>query len=255
MGKKRALVLIGHLAQRHPRFAEIRTLAAALAELTGAQLGYLPEGANGVGAALVGFVPHRDIGGKASGTEGFNATSMLASPRHAYILFGAEPDADFAEGALAEQALEAADVVVAFTSFVGESLRKCADVLLPIAAFAETPGTYVNAEGRWQSFTAAAEPVGEARPGWRVLRVLGNALGVPEFEYRSAEGIRDEIRARVGDVTPENSYRGSVEISFDEDRVEPAGLDVPIYAIDSLVRRSQPLQQTVQAQARDARSD
>jgi NADH-quinone oxidoreductase subunit G len=255
IGKKRAVVLLGHLAQRHPRFAEIRMLAASLAELTGAQLGYLPEGANGVGAALVGFVPHRDVGGAASGAEGFNSTSMLASPRHAYILFGAEPDQDFAEGALAEQALEAADVVVAFTSFVGESLRRCADVLLPIAAFAETPGTYVNAEGRWQSFTAAAEPVGEARPGWRVLRVLGNALGVPEFEYRSAEEIRDEIRARIGEVTPDNSYRGSVEISFDEERVAPAGLDVPIYAIDPLVRRSQPLQQTAQARARDVRSD
>ena len=243
--KKRGLVLLGHIAQRHPRFADIRALAAALAELTGAELGYLPEGANGAGAALVGFVPDR---------EGFNATSMLASPRHAYITFGVEPDRDFADGALAEQALEAADVVVAFTSFVSESLRKCADVLLPIAAFAETAGTYVNAEGRWQSFTAAAEPVGEARPGWRVLRVLGNALDVPEFEYRAAEEIRDEIRARVASAAPDNTYRGIVEISFDEQRIEPASIDVPIYAVDPLVRRSQPLQQTVQAQARDPRS-
>jgi NADH-quinone oxidoreductase subunit G len=240
IGKKRALVLLGHIAQRHPRFADIRALAAALTELTGAGLGYLPEGANGVGAALVGLVPGRDA---------FNSTTMLTSPRHAYILFGAEPDQDFAEGALAEQALEAADVVVAFTSFVSQSLRKCADVLLPIAAFAETPGTFVNAEGRWQSFAAAAEPVGEARPGWRVLRVLGNALGVPEFEYRSAEDVRDEIRARIGAVTPDNSYRGSVEISFDEQRVDPAGIDVPTYAIDPLVRRSEPLQQTVQARS------
>jgi NADH-quinone oxidoreductase subunit G len=240
IGKQRALVLLGHLAQRHPRFAEIRALTAALAELTGAELGYIAEGANGVGAALVGFVPDR---------EGFNATSMLASPRHAYITFGIEPDGDCAEGALAEQALEAADVVVAFTSFVGESLWKCADVLLPIAAFAETPGTYVNAEGRWQSFTAAAEPVGEARPGWRVLRVLGNALGVPDFEYRSAEEICDEIRARGAAVPPDNSYRGSVEISFDEQRIEPSGIDVPIYSVDPLVRRSQPLQETVQARA------
>jgi NADH-quinone oxidoreductase subunit G len=245
LDKKRALVLLGHIAQRHPCFADIRALAAALAELTGAQLGYLPEGANGVGAALVGFVPDR---------EGFNATSMLASPRHAYITFGVEPDRDFAEGALAEQALEAADVVVAFTSFVSESLRKCTDVLLPIAAFAETPGTYVNAEGRWQSFTAAAEPVGEARPGWRVLRVLGNALGVPEFEYRAAEEVRDEIRARVVTREPDNGYRGNVEISFDEQRIEPASIDVPTYAVDPLVRRSRPLQETVQARAYDARS-
>ena len=249
MGKKRALVLLGHIAQRHPRFADIRALAAALAELTGATLGYVAEGANGVGAALVGFVPHRDASGTGAVGEGLNSTTMLTSPRHAYILFGIEPGHDLAAGALAEQALEAADVVVAFTSFVGESLRKCADVLLPIAAFAETAGTYVNAEGRWQSFTAAAEPVGEARPGWRVLRVLGNSLGVPDLEQRSAEEIRDEIRERLGEVAPNNSYGGSVEINLDVQPVEPAEVDVPIYAVDALVRRSEPLQQTAQARA------
>jgi NADH-quinone oxidoreductase subunit G len=254
IGKKRALLLLGHIAQRHPRFADIRALAAALAELTGASLGYVAEGANGVGAALVGFVPHRDLVGTGSAGEGFNSTSMLTSPRHAYILFGIEPDRDLAAGALAEQGLEAADVVVAFTSFVGESLRKCADVLLPIAAFAENSGTYVSGEGRWQSFTAAAEPLGEARPGWRVLRVLGNSLGVADFEYQSAEAVCHEIRDRVGTIAPDNSYKGSVEISFDVQRVEPAEIDVPIYAVDALVRRSLPLQQTIQARPREPAS-
>jgi NADH-quinone oxidoreductase subunit G len=254
IGKQRALLLLGHIAQRHPQFADIRMLAAALAELTGARIGYLAEGANGVGAVLVGFVPHREIGGAPSAAEGFNSTSMLTSPRHAYILFGIEPDRDLAAGALAVQALQAADVVVVFTSFMSESLRECADVVLPIAAFAETPGTYVNAEGRWHSFAAAAEPVGEARPAWRVLRVLGNALGVPDFEYRSAEEVREEIRALVGTAAPDNGYRGSVEISLDEQRFELADIDVPIYAVDPLVRRSLPLQQTALARAGSERS-
>ena len=246
-GKEGALVVLGHIAQRHPRFAEIRALAAALAELTGARLGYLAEGGNGVGASLAGVLPHRDIGGKGTTGEGFHTQSMLTSPRHAYLLFGLEPDRDIAEGALAEEALKSADAVVACASFATESLLECADVLLPIATFAETPGTYVNCEGRWQSAPAACEPVGEARPGWRVLRVLGNALGAPDFEYRSAEEVRDELKAKLGDAAPDNAYRGSVEISLDEHDVEGMVLDVPIYSVDALVRQSLPLQQTAAA--------
>lgn len=250
-GKERSLLVLGHLAQRHPRFAEIRALAAALAELTGAQLGYIAEGANGVGAALAGFLPHREIGGKPSAATGYHTVSMLSSPRHAYVLFGIEPDRDLAEGALAEQALKSADVVVCFTPFVSDSLFDCADVLLPIGAFAETPGTFVNAEGRWQSFEAAAETVGEARPGWRVLRVLGNALDVPGFEYRSAEEVRDAFKAELGEVLPDNRYAGSVEITLEEHDVAGMEIDVPIYSVDGLVRRSEPLQKTRAATGTD----
>jgi len=251
VGKKRGLVVLGHVAQRHPQFAEIRALTAALADVSGAELGYLAEGANGVGAALVGFLPHREPGGKPSSTAGFHTYDMLTSPRHGYVLFGLEPDGDIAEGALAEQALKSADIVVAFTSFASESLLECADVLLPIATYAETAGTYINAEGRWQSFAAAAEPVGEARPGWRVLRVLGNSLEVPGFEYRSAEEVRDEIAGALGEVAPDNAYRGTVELSLDDHETEGIEIDVPIYSVDAVVRRSVPLQNTPHARADD----
>jgi NADH-quinone oxidoreductase subunit G len=245
LGKERALLLLGHIAQRHPRFADIRVIAAALAQLTGARLGYLAEGANGAGAALAGVLPHRGPGGAALESPGLNTQSMLSAPRHVYVLFGLEPDRDLAGGALAGEALKSADAVVCFTSFVTDRLLECADVLLPIGTFAETAGTYVNAAGTWQSFEAAIEPVGEARPGWRVLRVLGNELGLPECEYYSAGEVRAALRNEVGDgPAPDNSYRGQAEISLEPERVDLAELDVPIYSVDPLVRRSQPLQQT-----------
>jgi NADH-quinone oxidoreductase subunit G len=246
LGHERALLLLGHIAQRHPAFAEIRAVAAALAHVTDAELGYLAEGANGVGAALTGLLPHRGVGAEPLEVEGLNARAMISAPRRAYVLFGLEPDLDMAEGALAEQALKSADQVVCFTSFVSDSLRECADVLLPIATFAETAGTYVNCEGRWQTFEAAADLQGEARPGWRVLRVLGNELALPDCEYRSADDVRAALTAELGGpaIAPDNAYRGNVEIGFEPHDVAASAVDVPMYSIDPLVRRSEALQQT-----------
>jgi len=145
-----------------------------------------------------------------------------------------------------------ADAVVCFNSYVNDALLECADVLLPIGTFAETAGTYVNAEGTWQSFDAAADPVGDARPGWRVLRVLGNALGVPDFDYRDTGDVRDALRGELGEpAPPDNGYRGSFAVSLDPADIDPAGIDVPIYAVDALVRHSEPLQQTVLGGATD----
>ena len=244
LGKKNALILLGHIAQRHPKFTEIRALAAALAELTGAKLGYFAEGANSAGAALAGFLPHRGSGGRPRESTGFNTRQMLSSPRHAYLIYGIEPDLDLAAGELASEALKSADVVVSFTPFVSDSLLECSTVLLPIGTFAETSGTFVNGEGLWQSFDAAADCVGEARPGWRVLRVLGNMLGVPNCEYQTSEELRDELRREIGEVTPDNRFDGNPEIGLDEVAVALEELDVPIYSVDALVRRSEPLQQT-----------
>jgi NADH-quinone oxidoreductase subunit G len=254
LGKTRALVLIGQIAARHPQFAELRALAAALADITGAQLGYLPEGGNGVGAALAGFVPHRDVGGVPATETGFDAHRMLASPRHAYVLFGVEPDKDLAEGELAGDALKSADVVVAFAPFASESLLDCADVLLPVATFAETDGTFVNAEGRWQTFAAAADPPGDTRPGWRVLRVLGNAFGLADCEYRSAADVRAALEAELTRRDPDNGYAGVVDVHLDGTPCELDALDVPIYSVDGVVRRSEPLQETRAARLRNPRA-
>ena len=251
--KERALILLGQLAMRHPRYADIRRLAAELAELTGARLGYLPEGANAVGAALAGVLPHRGPGGRALESAGLDAHGMLASPRSIYLLFGLEPDHDLADGALAEQALKAADTVICFTPFVTERLLECADVLLPIGTFAETAGTFVNVEGRWQSFAAAASLVGDARAGWRILRALGNELDLPDCEYQSAEEVSAALASEIGQVEANNDYQGRADVNLQPVTVDAMALDVPIYAVDAVVRRGTALQKTrVAAQTRDA---
>jgi NADH-quinone oxidoreductase subunit G len=243
-GKQRSLVLLGHIAQRHPQAADIRALAAELCRITGAQLGYLPEGANAAGAALAGVQPHRSVGGQARETIGRNARTMLTAPRRVYMLFGAEPDGDFADDGLAEQALKAADTVVCFTPFVTDKLLECADILLPIGTFAETAGTFVNAEGRWQSFAPAASSVGDAREGWRVLRVLGNALDLPDCDYQSADDVRSALQQTIGDTKADNSHNGSWDVAIDALDGCDGELDVPIYAVDGVVRRATALQKT-----------
>ncbi|HEU5398190.1 MAG TPA: NADH-quinone oxidoreductase subunit NuoG, partial [Gammaproteobacteria bacterium] len=161
---ERKAVLLGHIALRHPAYADLRAIAAALAEATGAKLGYLSEGANSAGAWLAGAVPHRNVGGRALDKPGRNARAMLEVPRSAYLLLGTEPELDCWDGAQALKALKDAKQVVAITSYVSDAMRQYASVLLPAAAYGETSGTYVNAEGRWQSFTGVVKPLGEARP-------------------------------------------------------------------------------------------
>jgi NADH-quinone oxidoreductase subunit G len=246
LARKPGLVLLGLIAQRHPRYSDIRALAAALADLTGATLGYLSEGANSAGAALAGALPHRGLGGKPLSRAGRDARAMIESPRSAYVLFGIEPSQDLAAGVKALEALKSAKVI-AFTPFVSAELLEVADVLLPIATFAETAGTFVNVEGRWQSFDAAGEPIAESRAGWRVLRVLGNELELPHCEYRTPSDVSAELEHEVGGrpkVAAER-YRGSFAASVSEAPAVDAGeLDVPIYAVDAIVRRSEPLQLT-----------
>jgi NADH-quinone oxidoreductase subunit G len=239
-GAKRAIWL-GALALRHPAYADIRALAAGIAAATGATLGELSEGANAAGAYLAGAVPHREAGGNRSVTAGLTAHDMLGTAQSSYLLFGGvEPWAD-SLGADALRALGGANFVVAATPFADETLKSVAHVLLPISTFAETSGTYVNFEGLWQSFTGAAHPLGEARPGWKVLRVLGNLAGVADFDYQSSEEVREEVRALCGDIAA-TSYQGEHVAGMNANDVRV--VDVPMYAIDAVLRRSPSLQRT-----------
>ncbi len=200
-GSKRAIWL-GALALRHPAYADLRALAAGIAAATGASLGTLAEGGNAAGAYLAGAVPHRDPGGIKSASPGKNARELLAQPQKAYLLFGGvEPWAD-GLGQDAVKALAGAGFVVAATPYADETLKSVAHVLLPIGTFVESSGTYVNLEGLWQSFAGAAKPLGEARPGWKVLRVLGNLAGIADFDYQSSEEVREEVRALCGEWRP-----------------------------------------------------
>ena len=241
-GTKRA-VWLGALAARHPSYADLRSLAAALAEITGASFGQLAEGGNAAGAYLAGAIPHREAGGKAVSQPGLSAPDMLRIPQKAYVLFGGvEP---WSEGNTeAAKTLSKAELVVAITPFASEQLRQVAHVLLPIGTFAETSGSYVNLEGVWQSQTGAAQPVGESRPGWKVLRVLGNLLDLGGFDYMSSDAVRDELRGLwADDVSPPGAgYKGNHRVSLSSG--EAAVIDIGLYQSDALVRRAPSLQKT-----------
>jgi NADH-quinone oxidoreductase subunit G len=238
-------ILLGQICLRHPRFAELRLLSAELARLTGATLGYLPEGANAAGLSLAGVLPHRGIGGKPIAKPGAAVAELIARPPQGLLLVGVEPDLDCANGNQAIVAMEKAGFVLALSPFLADSLLEHADVILPMGTFAETSGTFVNATGEWQSFGGVAQPVAESRPGWKILRVLGNLLDLPDCDYVSSEAVRDELRQAVADVRPDN------RLSLDEvpeaasAQILPVDqLDVPMYRIDSLVRRAHSLQRT-----------
>ena len=249
----RSAILLGQLSLRHPNLAKIESLAAELARLTGSSLGYIPEGANAAGLALAGVLPHREIGGRPRARPGNTAATLVASPPRGLVLLGVEPDFDCTEGSRLIEAHRPPEFVVAFSPFLGDSLRRLASVVLPVATCLETSGTFVNVEGRWQSFDAAASPPGETRPAWKVLRVLANRLGLPECDYASSEAIRDELRGIVADVRADN-----LSVS----RITPAGvqaqavtlreLDVPMYQVDAIVRRASALQLTDEARAADS---
>ena len=244
-GGRRA-VWLGALALRHPFFADLRALAAALAQATGASLGVLAEGANAAGAHLAGAVPHREAGGKPVSSPGLSAADMLARPLKSYLLVGGvEPWVD-APQVDAAGALGQAEFVVAVTPFASEKLRQVAHVLLPAGTFAETSGTYVNLEGVWQSQTGAAVPVGESRPGWKILRVLGNLLGLAGFDYQSSEEVRAELATLIGAPTAYSApgYSGTHAIAATRSPSAPAVIDMPMYQIDALVRRAPSLQKT-----------
>jgi NADH-quinone oxidoreductase subunit G len=240
----RRLILLGAIAQRDPAFADLRVLAHALAQLTGATVGYLPEGGNTVGAHLAGVLPHRTVSGKSVHSAGLNTADMLAARLKSYLLFGAiEPQHDIASPSALE-ALKAAECVIAMSPY--QTAREFAHVILPIGTFAETSGTYVNLEGRWQSVPGAARPVGEARPGWKVLRVLGNLLNQPSFDYTSSDQIAEEVREQIVELVAGAPTSSGRTLQSKLALAAPAiATDIPIYQVDAIVRRATALQSTV----------
>src|SRR5437016_796428 len=244
-GEKRA-VWLGALALQHPAYADLRALGAALAHITGAAFGTLAAGGNAAGAYLAGAVPHREAGGQSVQKSGLSAPEMLRSALRAYVLFGGvEPWIDALDTESLRN-LSKAEFVAALTPFASEQLRRVAHVLLPIGTFAETSGTYVNVEGLWQSQSGAVAPVSEARPGWKVLRVLGNLFDLAGFDYQSSEDVRDEL-GRLCAGTSSAGYQGTHRVA------QPAGqaalVDLPMYQVDALVRRAPSLQRTREGRA------
>ncbi|HYP83928.1 NADH-quinone oxidoreductase subunit NuoG [Variovorax sp.] len=236
---ERKAVLLGNAAAHHAQADALLALANWIGAETGATVGYLTEAANTVGAQWVGAQPQRD---------GLNAAQMLAGGLKAALLVNVEPAFDAAGGAAAADGVAKAQMVVTLSPF--KANLDISDVLLPIAPFSETPGTFVNAEGRVQSFHAVVKPMGETRPAWKVLRVLGNLLGLSGFEYEStaevlqAAGVAGQVPAsRLGNATA--AAPALVQ------QPQPAPVVASIYQLDGIVRRAPSLQLT--ADARRAR--
>ena len=238
--KEKTAVLLGNLAQHHPDYTTIHALAQEIARLSGATFGFLGEAANSVGAEAIGATP---------GAAGLCAQGMVASPRKAYIVLGAEPALDCYDPGTSIAALKAAEMVVSLSAFKGD-IASYATVALPIAPFTETAGSFVNTEGTVQSFNGVVKPLGEARPAWKVLRVLGNLLGLPGFDQDSVDAIRKEIAPDLQlfvNSKLNNSITGvKAEIAKSSAGIERIG-EVPIYAADALVRRAPSLQKTADA--------
>jgi NADH-quinone oxidoreductase subunit G len=233
---ERVAVLLGNFAQQHPQAAQLQAIAQQIAALCGAKFGFLGEAANSVGGYLAHAVPDG---------SGMNAQTMLATPRKAYLLLNAEPELDCANPQQAVAAMQAADLVVAMTAYKHHA-TEYADVLLPIAPFTETSGTFISTEGRVQSFKGAVKPLGEARPGWKVLRVLGNLLSAPGFDYETSEAVRDEALAGVDVAAQLNNHLQGVSVhpSVPGTTGLQRVAEVPIYSADAVVRRAESLQKT-----------
>ena len=244
-GEKRHIFL-GNVAEQHPQAAALHALVQELAKLTGATFGFLSEAANSVGGYVAGLLPT---------ANGLNAYEMLAQPRKAYVVLGTELDRDAHNAQLATSALKQAAFSVVLTPFKDGNAAETADALLPIAPFTETSGTFVNAEGRVQGFNGVVAPLGEARPGWKVLRVLGNVLGLSGFDFMSSEAVRDTVVSAKAEFVSglDNGLKDVVATMA----AAPEGLqriaDVPIHFADMLARRSPALQLTRDAAAPTAR--
>jgi len=242
---QKGAILLGNFAQQHPQASMLNALAQQLAGLIGGRFGFLGEAANSVGGYIARAIPVGD---------GADAARMLAEARRAYLVVGAEAELDCADGVAARAAFDQAASVIVLSPFKSAAALDYADALLPIAPFTETSGTFVSTEGRVQGFQAVVKPLGETRPGWKVLRVLGNVLNLEGFDYESSEAVRGEclpggpalaagLDNSISDVTIGFGSGGGIE------RVA----DVPIHFADPLVRRAGSLQRTADAAVPTAR--
>jgi NADH-quinone oxidoreductase subunit G len=243
-GEKRA-VFLGNVATQSVDAMQLHALALELGKIADASVGFLGEGANTVGGHLAWALP-----------SGANARQMFEQPRKAYVLMGIEPEFDCANPQLVVDALKQASLVVYMSAFKHQAALDFADVILPVSPFTETSGTFVNAEGRVQSFSGVVKPRGDARPAWKLLRVLGNVLNLDGFTYDSSESVRDDVLGK--------GVEFAAGLSNDLKDVVPAvaqpsivGLqriaDVPINFADPMARRSPVLQQTADSVAPTAR--
>jgi len=242
-------LILGMEAQMHPHASQLQLLATYIAAVTGATCGVFSDGANAAGAWLAGCVPHREVGGKIASKIGKNALEMLQEPLKCYVLYNIEPDFDSVLGQHALESIAAADFVVVISAYQSDALLEFADVFLPIAAFTENQGTIINCEGTWQTTNAIVHPFGDSRPGWKVLRVLGNLAGLTGFNQDNLDEVTNAIKTQLQPTPVFPMWHLALPDRLDLNtlsgiiRIAP----IPLYAVDNVVRRAAALQATEDA--------
>ncbi len=235
-------ILFGQYAYNHPDYSKLAAVAQLIATLCNGSFGCFSDGANSAGAHLVGAIPHRDA--MQNKTSGKSLEQIISANPKVVILHALEPSLDISEAAA--KVIESADMVVVLTAFADNEALDYADVVLPIAAFTETSGTYVNVSGQWQSFNAAVSAKGEARPAWKIYRVLGNLFDLSGFDYTSSNDVLEEIKANTKDLV---FGAGQWILPASLESSATAVKTRKLYEVDELVRRSQPLQETLDGSA------
>lgn len=250
-GEQTAVILGPQVAMMN-ELTEIRALAQCIAEISNASFGYLTDGCNTSGAWLTGMLPFNEQ--TESMSVGKHADAMLSDSMKACVLMGVEPEFDCANPSQALQSLQSSEAVIALTPFVTSTMKEYADVLLPITPYSETSGSFINCEGKVQSFKGVTTAAGESRPGWKVLRVMGNLLDLQNFNYLSSEEILAQEMDRIGTVEANNFVQASQTINLPEATSEIIRVSaVATYHEDGIVRRAQSLQKTHDAQDIQAR--
>jgi NADH-quinone oxidoreductase subunit G len=240
--KSRACVVTGALFENHPHAALLRTLLEWVLRLSGARHLHLTTGGNAAGAWVAGAIPHRTAAGVEVEAPGLNVHAILEKKAKGYLLLNVDPACDFSNPYQARQAMLAAEFVVALTGFMHESIQEYADVILPVGLFPETSGTYVNVDLDWQTVQGAISPVGEARPAWKVLRVLGNLFHLSGFDFDSSEEVLNALKNELSLASPKMT-----SLFYPESLPKPSTtLDRiggwPLYRSEAVVRYAQALQ-------------
>ena len=238
-----ALILLGHEAINHPQSSTIRYLASLIAKATNSKFGFVTEGANTIGACLTGITPHRGMNGAKRSKPGQNTDTIKECSSKLTLLWNSEPNADIPNFA---DKKENDASVIAFSSHFTDNFSNIADLMLPIGTFAETSGTFINCEGSWQSFNGVASPVHEARPGWKVLTVIGDLLKLDDFDFESSLDVLNELREKLGKTATSNNPEKYKNQSNGNKKTYPE--KVPMYQMDVILRHAPSLQLTPEAQ-------
>ena len=249
-GDKKITVMLGEMTAGLAQLTTVRALLNAIADLAQATFTVITQANNSVGACIAGVLPHKGIAGQSVDEIGLNASQMLSDKLQAYVLLGIEPELDSVHGIIALNTLQQANFVISINAYQTTVMQSYADVIFPSAIFSETSGTYINGCHDWQSFSGAVKPVGEARPAWKILRVLANLLDIQGCDYNGSDEILVEVKTLCEDL---NKNELPLQLPNSLDTPQIAGLqrihERALYSTDTLVRRSTALQRTEDAKA------